>query len=193
MKLSKSFTLIELILVVAIIAILAGVMVPFILSARQKARAAKLAQLFDTIANACRLHYSDTGRYASEFSNAPIANWNMHNLSVIPPANAIPGWDGPYIDRPLTNKDAYIGDMLFVSSQILWDFDLDGDGSVDKNQFTAGNSLDLWWVNEAQAKAINDAIDMSVPGDWRVTGKVVFYGALAFPVDGIAVYLTGGS
>ncbi|MBN3039540.1 MAG: prepilin-type N-terminal cleavage/methylation domain-containing protein, partial [Candidatus Omnitrophica bacterium] len=35
---TKTFTLIELILVVAIIALLAGAMVPMILSARQKAR-----------------------------------------------------------------------------------------------------------------------------------------------------------
>ncbi|MBN3040248.1 MAG: type II secretion system protein [Candidatus Omnitrophica bacterium] len=187
----SAFTLIELILVVAIIAMLTGAMMPVIISARQKARAAKFAQLLDVLTKACMLYYSDTGQYAGETTDGPVNNWAQRRLSVVPPAGAIPGWDGPYIERPLTSEDAILGDRFIISNLMMGDFDLDGDGTIDKHDMTPGNSMDFWFLQESAAKALDETIDANIPGDWKNTGRLRFYDM--WGLRGVIIYLTGGS
>ena len=56
---SKGFSLMELVLVVAIMAILAGVMTPMIFASREAAREAKAMAELDAISTACRAFYGD--------------------------------------------------------------------------------------------------------------------------------------
>ncbi|MFH1564001.1 MAG: hypothetical protein ABIF11_11400 [Nitrospirota bacterium] len=181
----------------AIVAVLAGAMIPFITSARQKARAAKFVQLADTLTTACRLHESDTGRYAIERSDAPPNVWPLRELSVARPIGIRFGWDGPYIVKELTNDDVYLTSAFGWSALWVWntmgpgDFDLDGDGAVDKNQWTSGNSIQAWWFSESEAKAINDVVDINIPGDWKVTGKVIYVPSGA-GLGWVGVYMLGG-
>ncbi|MBN3040250.1 MAG: type II secretion system protein GspG [Candidatus Omnitrophica bacterium] len=89
----SAFTLIELILVVAIIALLAGSMVPMILSARHEARTAKALNDLDTLKTAYLKLRADTGY------TMPVAPESL--ISNSPPLiiTPIPGWDGPYVDE----------------------------------------------------------------------------------------------
>lgn len=55
----KGFSLMELILVVAIMAILAGVLTPMVFASKRAAQDAKALSELDAIATACRAYYSD--------------------------------------------------------------------------------------------------------------------------------------
>ena len=56
----KGFTLMELILVIGIMSILAGMMTPMVFASREQAREAKALSELDAIATACRSAYADT-------------------------------------------------------------------------------------------------------------------------------------
>lgn len=75
---SKGFTLIELAVVLAIIAVLAAVLTPMVTGYLDQARIARAQADTRTIADAFKLHYRDTGRYpiwytAANFTTGTIA------------------------------------------------------------------------------------------------------------------------
>ncbi|MBN3039520.1 MAG: prepilin-type N-terminal cleavage/methylation domain-containing protein [Candidatus Omnitrophica bacterium] len=187
----NSFTLIELILVVGIIAILAGAVIPIIQQARLKAWAAKIVQLIATLRNACVMFHSDTGLYAMETQNGTDLNF----LSANP--TAIANWDGPYIDRPLYPYDFYKDNLTIIAivhPQMVTTFDLDGDGTFDKLVTSVGNSLVVALIPENLAREIDRSIDINTPGDWRINGRVGFTPSAPFSGRGaLFVYLIGGS
>ena len=86
----KGFTLIELILVIAIIAILAGAMVPMINASRNQARVAKATAECDAIKTAAVLLHADSG----------VGVWPADGSTGggLVAAGGIPGWQGPYVD-----------------------------------------------------------------------------------------------
>jgi len=86
----KSFTLIELVIVVAIIAILAGAMVPIIRSSRTEAREAKALAELDSIKAAAMMFHADTGVW-------PPASTDGEGL-MSDTTTATPDWEGPYLD-----------------------------------------------------------------------------------------------
>ena len=57
---------------------------------------------------------------------------------------------------------------------MIEDFDLDGDGTVDKSQGAGGNSLFFGGASEKDAKKIDDILDAGIPGNWMVAGKVKY-------------------
>ena len=64
MKSNKGFTLIEMAVVLAIIAILAAIMTPIVTTYIDQARSATASNNVQAISQAMLLHYRDTGRYA---------------------------------------------------------------------------------------------------------------------------------
>jgi len=92
----KGFTLIELILVIAIIAILAGAMVPLINTSREAARFAKVAADLDSIKTAAVMLHSDTGKW-------PAAGKDGSVTGITNNTPGFTGWDGPYLDRWATD------------------------------------------------------------------------------------------
>jgi len=83
----SAFTLIELLIVVAIIGILAAIAVPNFLNARVRANVARVQGDFEALFTALEMYRLDQGRYISR----------MHNIS----------WPGRFY--PLTTPIAYIG------------------------------------------------------------------------------------
>jgi general secretion pathway protein G len=107
----QGFTLIELVLVVAIIAILAGAMVPVIQASRTEAREAKALAEVDAMKSAGTLYRADTGNWCTDL-----------NRLVSDGTPAIPGWQGPYIDQIGTDpwNQAYalktVGTIIYLQS-----------------------------------------------------------------------------
>ena len=85
----KGFTLIELVLVIAILTILAGAMVPIISSNREEARRARAMTEVDAIKSAALMYHTDTDQW-------PAA---VGDLITRPAAVPAAVWRGPYLDQ----------------------------------------------------------------------------------------------
>ncbi len=177
----KSFTLIELVLVIAIVTILAVAMVPIIRSSIEDANIAKMLQLADILKDACQRHYSDTGRYAWEFSGSPIAVNHQLAYDI-----GTPNWNGPYISKPISADDAVYGGWV----SLFWAvgrFDLDSNGI---NEITSScNWMRFSAIPESLALKVNNKLDKSIPGDWRSAGKVEYLTLHSY----LDIYLIGGT
>ncbi|MDD5669572.1 MAG: prepilin-type N-terminal cleavage/methylation domain-containing protein [Candidatus Omnitrophica bacterium] len=112
------FTLIELIVVIAIIAVLAAIIAPNAFKAIQKAKIAKATQDVKAIASAMQSLYVDTGLWSgqaagayAEFNNAIGPQLNLPQLGLLQNDGRYPYWDGPYLEKPLTNDPWRYGYM----------------------------------------------------------------------------------
>lgn len=155
----KGFTLIELMVVIAIIAILAAVVAPNAFKAIEKAKAAGVTSDFKAIKTAALGFYADCGVWP-ENGHAPAF---MSNLDLA--SNPITGWDGPYLERwPTTSP--WGASFVWVN---------DAGTFINSN---AGNERFVSIGSVPQKAA--EKIDLNMDGSSGVNVGVVRYTA-AFP------------
>ena len=117
MRGDEGYTLTEMLVVIAIIALIAAVLTPQLLGQLSRARA-KTAQLqLDTVASAVELFRTDVGRYPSQSEGLN---------ALLQDPGAAEGWTGPYLkdgkivrdpwNRLITYKLESDGDRFTVSS-----------------------------------------------------------------------------
>lgn len=100
----RGFSLIEMLIVVAIIGVLASVIMPAMNEAREKAKVAATLSELDGIMSAMTLLYNDTGYYpngAADYCRTTLPSGNEVNLSLATSSltangNGLTGWNGPY-------------------------------------------------------------------------------------------------
>jgi len=186
----KAFTLIELVLVTAIIAILAAAMIPLLRGARQDALVARTLALIDNLKNACQLYFLERGSYAQQYPEGYGLPQSDHQLT-----NPGFGLD-PYISQHLTS------DLGPSSAPVAWlyvldtlpgsGFNLDGVGGSET--VGPGNYIYCNAVDADVAKKIDDKIDANIiascPGcSWMDTCKIEYT-----PSGGsMRIYLIGGT
>jgi prepilin-type N-terminal cleavage/methylation domain-containing protein len=194
----RSFTLVELMVVIAIIGILGTIVAPAVGDAIIKARVAKVVALAHTLETACDNYFGDTNTYAREYGSNSYIDPGYHNLFYNP---GIATWSGPYIKKPLQSLDnpfaptsfTYLYANLASTGTCVpagGGFDLNGDGVNDRTG--AGNFFCVDFVPESVAQRIDRVFDAGIPGDWKTTGRVQFqpdstYGNI------VNIYLGGGS
>ena len=110
LRAEDGYTLTEMLVVIAIIALIAAVLTPQLMGQLSRARA-KSAQLqLDTVASAVELFRSDVGRYPT----------SAEGLSVLlTDPGSVQGWTGPYIKDPKALNDPW-------NRPILYKVDADG-------------------------------------------------------------------
>ncbi len=94
----KGFTLIELIVVIAIIAVLTAIIAPNAFRAIEKANCARAIAEFKALKTATLSFYSDTGTW-------PITSrgWvTIQNSGLMNNTNNWTGWDGPYLEKNIS-------------------------------------------------------------------------------------------
>lgn len=159
----KSFTLIELIVVIAIIAILAAIIVPNAFRAIEKAKVAKAESDAESIKTAAIAFYNDIGLwpgsqwgtmpgdplspapYGEGFVNAPQVRSGTAAQRTAA-QNMITFWDGPYLEK---------WSMTSWAMPYMWDYnnwDASGDGIANEH---------VIWFDLAQA-----------PGPYGANNKV---------------------
>ena len=103
----SSFTLIELIVVIAIIGILAAIIAPNAFKAIEKAKISKVCGDLKSIKTAVGALYSDTGRWGlpdnTKIDN-PYGQWwvRISESQLVNNDENYAGWDGPYLESSIS-------------------------------------------------------------------------------------------
>ena len=90
---SSGFTLIELIVVIALVAVLAAVVAPNLLGKATEANRKSAGIQLEKIANAVELYRLETGRYPEELTD------------LVKKPQGVERWNGPYIRKTAQLKD----------------------------------------------------------------------------------------
>jgi general secretion pathway protein G len=102
-KLARAFTLVEIMLVVAIIGILAALVIPKIAGKSEQAReTAAMADIRGGIKSALDQYNVDMGTYPNSLQDLLSAPRNAHN------------WHGPYFDPPVIPSDPWGNPYLYA-------------------------------------------------------------------------------
>jgi general secretion pathway protein G len=105
----KGFTLIELIVVIAIISVLAAVVAPTAFRSIEKARTAGVISDYKSVKTASYDFFSDTRGWVATCGTAVLCQASEFFV-----AGASAGWDGPYLERwPLGR---WTGDVTYTSA-----------------------------------------------------------------------------
>jgi general secretion pathway protein G len=120
----RGFTLIELMVVIVILGILAGMIVPRIMDRPEEARRTKAGVDIGAVAQALKLYKLDNGKY-------PSTEQGLMALVEPPSVGSLPKkWrDGGYLDKKSVPKDPWDNDYIYISPGLHGDFDLMSYGS----------------------------------------------------------------
>jgi general secretion pathway protein G len=203
MKEKSGFTLIELMVVIAIIGILGVVITPVISKAIDKARVAKAVKMAGVLETAASAYYLDNGEYAFEWGDEAVISPSNHNL-YYKPGSAYINWDGPYIKRPLGRQDnpfpndyrvrvmPNLTHFITGGNGAYEGFDLDSDGTPDATG--PGNFLFFSGVTRKQGLMVNNIIDSEAnltDTDWERQGQVEWM-LYSDSNNLVCIYLLGG-
>jgi general secretion pathway protein G len=131
---SSGFTLIELMVVIVILGVLAGLIVPRIMGRPDEARQLKAKMQIESIETALKLYKLDNGDY-------PSTDQGLEALVTAPQTPPIPlKWrDGGYLEKGKVPTDPWGNRFVYLSPGVHGDFDIssygaDGvSGGDDKN------------------------------------------------------------
>ena len=115
----KGFTLIELMVVIVILGILAGLIVPRIMGRPDEARQAKARIQIESLETALKLYKLDNGDY-------PTTEQGLQAL-IEPPDVGEPAkrWrDGGYLEKGKVPRDPWDNDYIYLSPGAKGDFDI---------------------------------------------------------------------
>jgi general secretion pathway protein G len=115
----KGFTLIELMVVIVILGILAGLIVPRIMGRPEEAKQLKARMQIESIETALRLYKLDNGTY-------PSTEQGLEALVRKPSTGNIPqNWRaGGYLERGIIPRDPWGNNFIYLSPGIHLEFDL---------------------------------------------------------------------
>ncbi len=134
---SPGFTLIEIMVVIVILGILAGLIVPKIMGRPEEARRTKAALLIRSIESALKLYKLDNGVY-------PDTEQGIEALVKKPDIGTVPkNWrKGGYLDSSKEPKDPWGNPFVYVMPGDHGDFDLSAYGR-DGEKGGEGNNADI--------------------------------------------------
>jgi general secretion pathway protein G len=115
----KGFTLIELMVVIVILGILAGLIVPRIMGRPDEARQAKARIQIESIETALKLYKLDNGSY-------PTTEQGLQALVEAPEVGELAqSWrEGGYLEKGKIPKDPWNNEYIYLSPGTQGDFDL---------------------------------------------------------------------
>jgi general secretion pathway protein G len=137
---NQGFTLIEIMVVIVILGILAGLIVPRIMGRPEEARRTKAALTLRSLDSALKLYKLDNGVY-------PSTEQGLEALVEKPETGTVPkNWrEGGYLDSVRVPKDPWGNDYVYVHPGEHGDFDLSSYGrDGEKGGEGDGEDINLW-------------------------------------------------
>lgn len=115
----RGFTLIELMVVIVILGVLAGLIIPRIMGRPEEARRMKARIQIESIETALKLYKLDNGSY-------PSTEQGLEALVEAPSVGQLPkAWrDGGYLEKGRVPKDPWENEFIYLSPGANSDFDL---------------------------------------------------------------------
>jgi len=121
---NRGFTLIELMVVIVILGILAGMIVPRIMDRPEQAKVTKAKMMIESIGTALDLYKLDVGTY-------PTTEQGLQALVEAPESDGeTSNWrKGGYLDKGKVPKDPWNNDFIYLSPGANGDYDLSSLGA----------------------------------------------------------------
>ncbi len=118
-KNERGFTLIELMVVIVILGILAGLIIPRIMGRPDEARAAKARMQMESLETALKLYRLDNGNY-------PTTDQGLKALVEPPTVGSLAkSWrQGGYLEKGRVPKDPWDHDFVYIMPGAHGDFDV---------------------------------------------------------------------
>lgn len=134
---SRGFTLIELMVVIVILGILAGLIVPRIMGRPEEAKQLKAKIQIESLETALKLYKLDNGGY-------PGTEQGLQALTEKPETGTIPKkWrEGGYLEKGKLPKDPWGNDFIYLSPGAHGDYDIISYGA-DGVPGGEGKNLDI--------------------------------------------------
>jgi len=120
----RGFTLIELMVVLVILGVLAGLIVPRIMGRPEEARRMKAKVQMQSLETALKLYSIDNGSY-------PTTEQGLQALVEAPSSGLLPGaWrEGGYLEKGRVPKDPWNNEYVYLSPGLYGDFDITSYGA----------------------------------------------------------------
>ncbi len=165
---TAGFSLIELVVIVAILSTLAALIAPGVTSFYQDSKAQQIVTMSNTLRDACMRYWHDNDAFAVEdsssicYDEADPACVNGHQLSFAPvplAANADKAntWDGPYIEEVFSSVNHPSGGNFFISSDFT-----DKTFTMGGAAVSSGTYLELDQISQIIANLVEQRIDPPV-------------------------------
>jgi len=103
MKARGGFTMVEIIVVIAVIAILAGFLTPTVIKQVQKSKVSETSNDLDSIANAFNDYFVDTSEWPDYSGKTTMLDFEKYTC-LYKNTKSLAGWDGPYLNESVDVK-----------------------------------------------------------------------------------------
>src|SRR5882724_5683746 len=158
----RAFTLIEMIGVLAVIAILASLLIPKIFDAINQARISNAILGYNSMKTACLDHYAKFGSLLATTDSAIIGAGTSPSGAT----NGSPGmafFDGLLLQEGLVDKTFSLkigtGSYIEIVTNVIPIYDLNGDGTSETSSATILLEAVIQGVSATDAKDINDRLE----------------------------------